>query len=289
MQYAFDMFTSGHVQVIDLMLQAAFNFVPIYVLVLFRIAGMMIWAPLLGSTQIPKRVKAMIACVLAASIAPIAFRPRSPSPQVPGTLALAIGGEIVFGAAIGLILSLVFVAGQWAGEIIGQQMGLNLGQTLNPQFGGGGSVVGDLYFFLTLLIFLSIGGHMALVKGVFDSFTALPLLSVSRESSPARHDRLGISGRDGAGHAVGRADAGHHARRRYGSRFRRQNSSAIEHHDRRNLRAGAGRNVGSHRRIGFDQLDHPLPALLIAIGMWWQSRMTARLNGRFDHGRIRRR
>jgi flagellar biosynthetic protein FliR len=120
----------------------------------------------------------MIACVLAASIAPT-LSASVVIPQSPWTLAVAIGGEIMFGAAIGLILSLVFVAGQWAGEMIGQQMGLNLGQTLNPQFGGGGSVVGDLYFFLALLIFLSIGGHIALVKGVFDSFSALPLLTVS--------------------------------------------------------------------------------------------------------------
>jgi flagellar biosynthesis protein FliR len=162
------------------MLQAALNFVPIYVLVLFRIAGMMIWAPLLGSTLIPKRLKAMIACVLAASIAPT-LSVTAVIPQSPWNLAVAIGGEIAFGAAIGLILSLVFVAGQWAGEMIGQQMGLNLGQTLNPQFGGGGSVVGDLYFFLALLVFLSIGGHMALIKGVFDSFTALPLLTVSAD------------------------------------------------------------------------------------------------------------
>jgi flagellar biosynthesis protein FliR len=160
------------------MLDAALNFVPIYVLVLFRIAGMMIWAPLLGSAQIPKRLKALIACVLAASIVPT-LSIHVAIPQNPWDLALAIGGEITFGAAIGLILSLVFVAGQWAGEVIGQQMGLNLGQTLNPQYGGGGSVVGDLYFFLALLIFLSIGGHMALIKGVFDSFTKLPLLSVS--------------------------------------------------------------------------------------------------------------
>jgi flagellar biosynthetic protein FliR len=160
------------------MLDAAFNFIPIYVLVLFRIAGMMIWAPLLGSTQIPKRVKAMMACVLAASIVPT-ISTRLVVPQSPWTLALAIGGEIMFGGAMGLILSLIFVAGQWAGEMIGQQMGLNLGQTLNPQYGGGGSVVGDLYFYLTLLVFLSVGGHLALVKGVFDSFSALPLLTVS--------------------------------------------------------------------------------------------------------------
>jgi flagellar biosynthetic protein FliR len=160
------------------MLQIALNFIPIYVLVLFRIAGMMIWAPLLGSTQIPKQVKAMIACVLAAAIAPN-LSVHVAIPTSSWGLAMAIGGEIIFGAAMGFILSLVFIAAQWAGEIIGQQMGLNLGQTLNPQFGGGGSVVGDLYFFLTLLIFLCVGGHLAMIKGVFESFSALPLLSVS--------------------------------------------------------------------------------------------------------------
>lgn len=160
------------------MLQIALNFIPIYVLVLFRIAGMMIWAPLLGSTQIPKRIKAMIACVLAAAIAPH-LSVHVAIPTTSWGLAMAIGGEIVFGAAMGLILSFVFVAAQWAGELIGVQMGLNLGQTLNPQFGGGSSVVSDLYFFLALLIFLSIGGHLAMIKGVFDSFVALPLLSVS--------------------------------------------------------------------------------------------------------------
>jgi len=160
------------------MLQVALNLVGIYVLVLFRIAGMMIWAPLLGSTQIPKRVKAMMACVLAAAIAP-SVTLHAAIPDTSWGLAVAIGGEIAFGAAMGLILSLVFVAAQWAGELIGMQMGLNLGQTLNPQFGGGNSVVGDVYFFLSLLVFLSIGGHLAMIKGVFDSFNALPLLSVS--------------------------------------------------------------------------------------------------------------
>ena len=34
------------------------NSFPIYVLVLFRVAAMMIFAPLLGSDRIPKRIKA---------------------------------------------------------------------------------------------------------------------------------------------------------------------------------------------------------------------------------------
>jgi flagellar biosynthetic protein FliR len=162
------------------MLEAALNLVPVYVMVLFRIAGMMVWAPLLGSQQIPKRVKALIACVVALGMAP-GLSPHLNLPQTSWGLAVAIGGEIIFGAAMGMILSLIFVAAQWAGEMIGQQMGLNLGQTFDPQYGANGSMIGDVYFFLALLIFLGINGHHAMLRGVYDSFAVLPLGSVGMD------------------------------------------------------------------------------------------------------------
>jgi flagellar biosynthetic protein FliR len=141
---------------------------------------MMVWAPLLGSQQIPKRIKALMACVLAAGVTPGLSLSVS-LPQTALGLALAIGGEIIFGAAMGMILSLIFIAAQWAGEIIGQQMGLSLGQTFDPQYGANGSMIGDVYFFLALLIFLGINGHHAMLQGVYDSFQVLPLASVGMD------------------------------------------------------------------------------------------------------------
>jgi len=79
---------------------------------------------------------------------------------------------------MGMALSLVFVAAQWAGEMIGQQMGLNLSEVFDPQFGSSGSVLGEMYFMLTLVVFLLVRGHHAMLAGVRDSFTALPLMSV---------------------------------------------------------------------------------------------------------------
>ncbi|HUB24580.1 MAG TPA: flagellar biosynthetic protein FliR, partial [Tepidisphaeraceae bacterium] len=153
------------------------NLVPVYVLVLVRVAAMMVYAPLLGSGQIPKRVKGMIACVLALAVAR-----GVPPPIVPvtslGMAAVGIGGEIAFGLAMGLILSFTFIAAQWAGQIVGQQMGLNLSEVFDPQFGGQGSIVGNLYFMLTLVVFLTVNGHRAMIMGVRDSFDAMPLLSV---------------------------------------------------------------------------------------------------------------
>jgi flagellar biosynthetic protein FliR len=157
-------------------LDALFNLAGVYLLVLFRVAGMMVFAPLMGSARVPRRVKGLLAITLAAALAPTV----TPPAQLPTTiwgLAIGIGGEIMFGLAMGMILSMIFVAAQWAGEIIGQQMGLNLGETFDPQFGSHGSMIGDVYYFLTLMIFMAIDGDRAMIRGVHDSFGALPLLS----------------------------------------------------------------------------------------------------------------
>jgi flagellar biosynthetic protein FliR len=159
------------------MLNLLINTAGVYVLVLFRVAGMMIFAPLLGSSRIPKRVRVIVALVLAAALAP-SVAPPAQLPQDAWQMTLAIGGEILFGLAMGFILSMIFVAAQWAGEIFGQQMGLNLGETFDPQYGARTSAVGDIYYFLTLMIFLAVDGDRATLRGLHDSFGPLPLLSV---------------------------------------------------------------------------------------------------------------
>ena len=161
----------------DLLLQR----VPVFVLVFFRLGGMMLFAPLLGSARVPRRVKVMLALVLAFGIFE-GVKPV-PLPESAWMLAVGIGAELAFGVAMGMVMSFVFIAAQWAGEMIGQQMGLNLGEVFDPQFGSQGSVVGELYFMLTLVVFLAMRGHHAMLLGVRASFDHLPLLSVSIDQS----------------------------------------------------------------------------------------------------------
>jgi flagellar biosynthetic protein FliR len=158
------------------------QFVPAYVLAFFRLAGMMAFAPLFGSSRIPKRVKVYMAAILATAVVGGLSKPVA-MPQSLWTLAVGIGGELMFGVAMGMAMSFSFFAVQWAGEMIGQQMGLSAGSVFDPQFGGQSTVIGDLYFMLTLVIFLLINGHHAMLLGVRDSFTALPLLSLSINQS----------------------------------------------------------------------------------------------------------
>src|SRR2546421_3745355 len=82
-----------------------------FVLVFFRVAGLMLSAPLFGSAKIPRRIKVLLAIVLAyglsESIKPVEM------PQSVWLLAVAIGGELAFGLAMGMALSFTFVAVNW--------------------------------------------------------------------------------------------------------------------------------------------------------------------------------
>lgn len=153
----------------------ALMYVPTFIAVLIRVGAMFIFSPLFGSGRIPGRVKGMLALVLAATMAPnvgvIAW------PDTLFHLAVAVVGEIMFGLAMGMVMSLVFVGAQWAGEMIGQQLGFNLGAVLDPQYGVSGTVVSDMLFMLSLVTFLCLRGHHAMLEGLNASFKALPLFT----------------------------------------------------------------------------------------------------------------
>jgi flagellar biosynthetic protein FliR len=166
-------------QALNLFVNEVGTLAPTFVLVLARVAGVFVMSPLLGSSRVPRRVRVLMALLLAFGMAGAVPAP----PQLPGdlaTLTIALGGEIAFGIIMGMIVSFVFVAAQWAGEIMGQQMGLSIAQAFDPQFGSSSSLIGDLHFMLTLLIFMSplVNGPGVILRGVHASFAALPLMSV---------------------------------------------------------------------------------------------------------------
>ncbi len=146
------------------------------------------------------------------------------------------------GWPMGMVLSFVFIAAQWAGELVGQQIGFNIAETFDPQFGASSTSIGDMYYMLTLVVFLAVGGHRQIVAGLRDSFDALPLLSVGR--GPSVFDTVAgrVHGRHGPGRPAGRAGAGHHARGRPGAGVPGQDDAAAERDGGGAEREGDGRH-----------------------------------------------
>ena len=159
------------------MLDDLFQRVPVFVLVVFRLAGVMLVAPVFSSPRTPRRLKALLVLVTAFGVC--GGVKAVPLPETTWGLTLGIAGELAFGLAIGMLINLAFVAAQWAGQMIGIEMGLNMSEVFDPSMGSGGSLIGDVYYFLALAVFLTIDGHHELLKGVKASFDHLPLLSLS--------------------------------------------------------------------------------------------------------------
>jgi flagellar biosynthetic protein FliR len=159
------------------MIEDVLQRIPVFVLVVFRLAGMMATAPVFSSPRVPKRVKGLFVLVVAFGIS--GGVRAVPLPDSTWDLAVGVGGELAFGAAMGTLVSFTFVAAQWAGQMIGTEMGLNMSEIFDPAMGHAGSLTGDAYYFLTLAVFLTVArGHHAMMNAVKASFDYLPLLSL---------------------------------------------------------------------------------------------------------------
>lgn len=148
---------------------------PAFALVMCRVVGLTLAAPLFSSAVIPTQVKAFIAVAMGLAVYPFAAQ----SITVPVTLSsalLGLIGELMVGLVMGFGATLLFVGVQYAAELIGQQAGLGLGAVFNPMLDTSTTELSQLYFFVAMLVFLAAGGDHALVQALLDSFQTVPLL-----------------------------------------------------------------------------------------------------------------
>jgi flagellar biosynthetic protein FliR len=148
---------------------------------LARIAGIVACAPPFAGAAVPRRVRVMLAIALALGLSSAAG--TAALPPTMGGAAIAIGGELLIGVAIGMAMNLLFVAAQWVGEIAAAQLGLNLGETFDPNSGGQSNALGRAYWLLTVVVFMGINGHHALIRGIRSSFESMPLFAVADGSA----------------------------------------------------------------------------------------------------------
>jgi flagellar biosynthesis protein FliR len=149
---------------------------PTYLLAACRVAGVVLFAPVLSSSSIPRKVQIAIALGIT-----LGLMPTIPTVAVSSfaSLPIAISAELAFGIALGMCANLVFLAAQWAGEMAGQQLGFTLSGIIDPTTGAETSIIGNLYLLLASVVFLLVNGHHALIRGVGASFQSLPLGSIA--------------------------------------------------------------------------------------------------------------
>lgn len=139
-------------------------------LVMLRCAGLVVAAPIFGHRSIPSPVKAGLVVALTVALV-------RPAMAAPGALPVAFAApiELAIGLALGFILSLGFEAIELAGRMIALQMGLSLGEVLNPTQQEAGTPIDPLFSVLAGLLFLGLGLHLAVIDVLARSFQVFPI------------------------------------------------------------------------------------------------------------------
>lgn len=157
---------------------------PAWLLVLFRLTGVFLYAPIFGSVLVPGRIKVMLALGLSFCVYPMLLDSGLPSathllPVIENGLSLwsltgLVAAELVIGLVIGYGAGLPLIGMRWGGQVIAQQIGLGIAEVFNPGQEQSGSV-GELFYLMALLAFITFGGLQLLLRTLVESFGAVPL------------------------------------------------------------------------------------------------------------------
>ncbi len=137
-----------------------------------RLSGLLLFAPGLSNSAVPARTKIAFVVVCIALLWPVV-----PLPQIqlslPGIAAIVLN-ELLIGVIVGLLLSFIFDAAQFAGQILGMQMGFSLATMIDPQSQADSAVLSVFYQTIVLLIFFALDVHHWVLRALVSSFYYLP-------------------------------------------------------------------------------------------------------------------
>lgn len=148
-------------------------------IVLSRVTGLFVFAPVLSSSMIPMRIKALLALAITAAAYPVlypAIGAQSPIPLPVSLLELGpmIAFEMLVGVAIGFLASLPMLSTELGGLIVGQQLGLGFARVYNPAMESDADVIGQMLFYMALCVFIGLGGLEIIFSMLLNTFGRIP-------------------------------------------------------------------------------------------------------------------
>ena len=146
----------------------------VFLLVLARIGLVLFMIPIFATTMFPAMAKIGLALVISMLLYSVVDVPPELLPETALGTCLLMAAEAMIGLTLGLTVRLFFGAVQLAGQVIGFQMGFSMINVVDPQSGANVSIMEQLAYWTTLLIFLSLNGHHVIISALIESFRLVP-------------------------------------------------------------------------------------------------------------------
>lgn len=146
----------------------------VFVLILTRISGLVMTAPVLGLKSAPMQIRGFLAVALAVLVTPFHWQESAAMPANTIGLSMLLVQEMLLGMSLGLSIHILFSGLHVTGQIMGQLSGMSLAEAYDPAQEASVPIFTDLMDKVTLAVFVIIGGHRALMQVLLDTFRWMP-------------------------------------------------------------------------------------------------------------------
>nr|WP_086941101.1 flagellar biosynthetic protein FliR [Thaumasiovibrio occultus] len=140
-----------------------------------RISSMMMAMTFFGAQFVSPRIRLYLAMGVTLAMS-------GTIPEMPQSIALfslqgfvVTGQQVLIGIAMGAITQFITQIFVLLGQIIGMQSSLGFASMVDPSNGQNTPVLGQLFMFLALMLFLATNGHLEMLQIVALSFHTLPV------------------------------------------------------------------------------------------------------------------
>lgn len=137
--------------------------VTLFLLIMARMSGFVLFNPLFGRQTLPGIIKSGLILLLSIT----AYSMTAYRPAVPGhilELGLRLLLELGVGYLVGIVMNLFFYIPMLGGETIDIQMGMSMGKTYDPGSQSSTTVTASLLNILMMLLFFAANGHHTLLR-----------------------------------------------------------------------------------------------------------------------------
>ncbi|MFC1526729.1 flagellar biosynthetic protein FliR [Candidatus Latescibacterota bacterium] len=151
----------------------------IFILILLRVSALVMVAPIFGHRNYLGRAKIGLAFMLSMIVFPLLAETGLVVPEGLFPYVFMMVREVIMGLVMGFAVLLLFVGIQFAGQLIGLQMGFGIVNVIDPQSSNQISIIGQFLNILAILTMLSLNGHHMILRGLMGSFQTVPLGGVT--------------------------------------------------------------------------------------------------------------
>jgi len=139
-----------------------------------RVLALFSSMPVLGQRNVPIRVRIALSFFIAIGVAGTATAGPDVPLDSPAAILLVIQ-QVLIGLSLGFAVRIIFTAIEFAGEIIGLQMGLNFAGFFDPATAQQATATSSFFSTMVAFLFIAMNGHLLVIEAVVQSLVAFPV------------------------------------------------------------------------------------------------------------------